>query len=237
MVLNATGRTLNIVSLAGLAFAVGMVLDAAIVVLENIFRQREQGLRGDEASMKGTSQVWGALLASTATTVAIFMPVIFLEDEVGQLFGDLAITISAGVVASLLVAVTVLPTAASNWIRREGIEDIHSHWWRWVTDHVMSFTDTPRKRWAWVGGLTVVPLALAIWLLPPADYLPEGKKNMSMGFVLTPPGMGMPTIEEEFLKEINRRMAPYLTGEKQPKVRSYFLGAAERWGTFFRYFR
>jgi multidrug efflux pump subunit AcrB len=216
MVLNATGRTLNIISLAGLAFAVGMVLDAAIVVLENIFRQREQGLRlrGDEASLKGTTQVWGALLASTATTVAIFMPVIFLEDEVGQLFGDLAITISAGVVASLLVAVTVLPTAASNWIKREGIEDLHRGWWRWVTDHVMNWTDTPRKRWSWVAGLTVLPVALALMLLPPADYLPEGKKNLAFGFVLTPPGMGMKTIEEEFLNEIDRRMAPYLSGEK-----------------------
>lgn len=233
MVLNVAGRTLNIVSLAGLAFAVGMVLDAAIVVLENIFRQREQGLRGDEASMKGTSQVWGALLASTATTVAIFMPVIFLQDEVGQLFGDLAIAISAGVVASLLVAVTVLPTAASNWIRREGIEDHHSSWWRWVTDHVMNLTDTPRKRWSWVGGLTVLPMVLAILLIPPADYLPEGKKNMLFGFVLTPPGMGMQTIEDEFMTEINRRMEPYLSGEKQPQVRNYFLGAAQRWGTFF----
>jgi len=233
IVLYATDRTLNIVSLAGLAFAVGMVLDGAIVVLENIFRQREQGLRGDEASLKGTTQVWGALLASTATTVAIFMPVIFLQDEVGQLFGDLAVTISAGVVASLLVAVTVLPTAASNWIRREGIEDLHRNWWRWVTDHVMNWTDTPARRWSWIGGLTVLPMLLAILLLPPADYLPEGKKNMVFGFILSPPGMGIDTIETEFLDEIDRRMAPYLSGEKEPRVRNYFLGAAERWGTFF----
>lgn len=233
IVLNATGRTLNIVSLAGLAFAVGMVLDGAIVVLENIFRQREQGLRGDEASLKGTTQVWGALLASTATTVAIFMPVIFLEDEVGQLFGDLAITISAGVVASLLVAVTVLPTAASNWIRREGIEDHHKSWWRWVTDHIMNWTDSPRKRWSWIAGLTAIPMVVALLLLPPADYLPEGKRNMTFGFILAPPGMGMQTIEKEFLQEIDRRMAPYLTGEKQPKVRNYFLGGAQRWGVFF----
>ncbi len=233
IVLNASGRTLNIVSLAGLAFAVGMVLDAAIVVLENIFRQREQGLRGDDASLRGTTQVWGALLASTATTVAIFMPVIFLEDEVGQLFGDLAITISAGVVASLLVAVTVLPTAASNWIRREGIEDLHKSWWRWVTNHVMSWTDTPKKRWSWIAGLTALPLLIAVLLLPPADYLPEGKKNLVFGFVLAPPGMGMEALEEEFLEEINDRMAPYLSGEKEPKVRNYFLGAARRWGVFF----
>ncbi len=233
LILNATGRTLNIVSLAGLAFAVGMVLDAAIVVLENIFRQREQGMRGDEASLKGTTQVWGALLASTTTTVAIFMPVIFLQDEVGQLFGDLAITISAGVVASLLVAVTVLPTAASNWIRHEGIEDHHRSWWRWVTDHVMTWTDTPRRRWGWIAGLTTIPIALALILLPPADYLPEGKRNMAFGFVLAPPGMGVETLKTEFLDEIDLRMAPYLSGEKEPQVRNYFLGAARRWGIFF----
>lgn len=233
MVLSAAGRTLNIVSLAGLAFAVGMVLDAAIVVLENIFRQREQGLRGDEASLKGTTQVWGALLASTATTVAIFMPVLFLQDEVGQLFGDLAITISAGVVASMLVAVTVLPTAASNWIRKEGIEDHHRRWWRWATDHIMSLTSTPRKRWSWIAGLTALPIALVLFLLPPADYLPEGKKNMVFGMILAPPGMGMEVIEEEFLDEIDRRLAPYLTGEKQPQVQNYFSGGARRWGVFF----
>ena len=146
MVLNIAGRTLNIISLAGLAFATGMVLDAAIVVLENIFRQREVGREGDEASERGTMQVWGALLASTVTTVAIFMPVVFLQDEAGQLFSDLAITISAAVVASLVVAVTVLPSAASNWVKGSAIEDVHRHWWRWITDHIMCWTDTPRRR-------------------------------------------------------------------------------------------
>ena len=125
MVMNITGRTVNIISLAGLAFATGMVLDAAIVVLENIFRQREAGRDPFEASERGTVQVWGALLASTATTVAIFMPVVFLDDEAGQLFADLAITISAAVVASLVVAVTVLPAAAAVWIKGTGIEDLH----------------------------------------------------------------------------------------------------------------
>jgi hypothetical protein len=79
IVLNAAGRTINIISLAGLAFAVGMVLDAAIVVLENIVRLREKGSPSDEAALRGTSQVWGALVASTATTVAIFLPIVFLN--------------------------------------------------------------------------------------------------------------------------------------------------------------
>ncbi|MCJ7814642.1 MAG: efflux RND transporter permease subunit [Xanthomonadales bacterium] len=232
MVLDFTGRTLNIISLAGLAFATGMVLDAAIVVLENIFRQREVGVHGNEASMRGVTQVWGALLASTATTVAIFMPVIFLDNEAGQLFSDLAVTISATVVASLLVAVTVLPAAAANWIKGEAIDDHHRHWWHWVTSHIMSWTSTPRKRWTWIGTLTIAPVFVALLLIPPADYLPEGKKNFFMGFMVTPPGMGMKTATDELVDIIDERLAPYLSGEKQPQLRNYFLGSAKSWGTF-----
>ncbi len=232
MVLYAAGRTLNIISLAGLAFATGMVLDAAIVVLENIFRQREQGLGGNEASMRGVTQVWGALLASTATTVAIFMPVIFLRNEAGQLFSDLAVTISAAIAGSLLIAVTVLPTAAAKWIKGEAIDDHHRHWWRWATSHIMAWTDSPRRRWTWVATLTILPILLALWLIPSADYLPEGKKNFVMGFMVTPPGMGTRTAAEELVGVIDERMAPYLSGEKQPQVRSYFIGSAKAWGTF-----
>jgi multidrug efflux pump subunit AcrB len=232
MVLDFAGRSLNIISLAGLAFATGMVLDAAIVVLENIFRQREAGLGGDDASMRGVSQVWGALLASTATTVAIFMPVIFLENEAGQLFSDLAVTISAAVVASLLVAVTVLPTAASNWIKGEAIDDHHQQWWRWVTNHIMSWTDTQKKRWTWVAGLTIIPVIVALSLIPPADYLPEGKRNFFFGIMITAPGLGVETAREELVGEVTERLAPYLSGEKQPQLERYFLGSARGWGTF-----
>lgn len=232
MVLDFAGRSLNIISLAGLAFATGMVLDAAIVVLENIFRQREAGLAGDEASMRGVSQVWGALLASTATTVAIFMPVIFLENEAGQLFSDLAVTISAAVVGSLLVAITVLPTAASNWIKGEAIDDHHKHWWRWVTNHIMTWTETRRRRWTWVATLTLIPVALAIMLIPPADYLPEGKRNFFFGVMITAPGMGMETAREELVGVVAERLAPYLEGEKEPQLGQYFMGSSRGWGTF-----
>jgi multidrug efflux pump subunit AcrB len=232
MVLYFSGRTLNIISLAGLAFATGMVLDAAIVVLENIFRQREVGLEGDAASMRGVSQVWGALLASTATTVAIFMPVIFLQNEAGQLFSDLAVTISAAVIASLLVAVTVLPTAAANWIKGDAIDDRHRNWWRWITSHIMSWTDSPRRRWTWIAALTLTPFLIVALLLPPADYLPEGKRNFFMGFMVTPPGIGTMTAKEELVGVIDERLEPYLKGEKAPALKKYFLGSARGWGTF-----
>jgi multidrug efflux pump subunit AcrB len=232
IVLNITGRTLNIISLAGLAFATGMVLDAAIVVLENIFRQRESGRDGDEASERGTLQVWGALVASTATTVAIFMPVVFLRDEAGQLFGDLAITISAAVTASLIVAVTVLPSAASNWVKGSAIEDVHRHWWAWTTDHIMSWTGTPHRRRIWVMVLTVIPVVLLLILKPAADYLPEGKRNFIFGFMVSPPGLGVETAKREVMDVIDQRLDQYINGENRLQMDSYFLGVSPGFGTF-----
>lgn len=232
MVLNVAGRTLNIISMAGLAFATGMVLDAAIVVLENIFRQREAGRQGNEASERGTMQVWGALVASTATTVAIFMPVVFMQDEAGQLFSDLAITISAAVTASMIVAVTVLPAAAANWVKGEAIVDIHRHWWRWVTDHIMSWTSTPTRRRSWVAILTTVPLLLVIFLTPSADYLPEGKRNFIFGFMVAPPGLGLATAETEVMDVMDERLAPYINGEDPLQLENYFVGSAKGFGTF-----
>jgi multidrug efflux pump subunit AcrB len=232
LVMNIAGRTLNIISLAGLAFATGMVLDAAIVVLENIFRQREQGLTGNEASERGTLQVWGALLASTATTIAIFMPVVFLEDEAGQLFADLAITISAAVAASLLVAVTVLPSAAANWIKGAAIEDLHRDWWRWVTDHIMFWTETPRRRWTWVAVLTLTPILLVVLLKPSADYLPEGRQNWISGFMIAPPGLGVETGKREIMNVIDQRLTPHINGEHPIQLDNYYMGSSPGFGTF-----
>ena len=111
--LDLFGRSLNVISLAGLAFAVGMVVEGAIVVSGNVVRLREGGMPLEEACRKGARQVAGALLASTATTVAVFVPVLFLKDVEGQLFGDLALTISIAVAISVVAALTLLPVALS----------------------------------------------------------------------------------------------------------------------------
>ena len=225
MVLDGLGMSLNVISMAGLAFATGMVLDAAIVVLENIVRQREQGRDGFEAADRGASQVWGALVASTATTVAIFLPVFFLQDEAGQLFGDLAVVISAAIICSLFVAIIVLPAASWRLLGDRAMDDRHVHWWRNAADYVMKLTDTRKRRIGWISGLIGVPLAIGIFLLPPADYLPEGQRNLVSAFVLAPPGMGPDTVQEELVDVINERLKPYLNGEKEPKLKNTFLGA------------
>ncbi len=225
IVLDGLGMSLNVISMAGLAFATGMVLDAAIVVLENIVRQREQGRDGFEAADRGAGQVWGALVASTATTVAIFLPVLFLEDEAGQLFGDLAVVISAAIICSLFVAIIVLPAASWRLLGERAMDDRHVHWWRNAADYVMKLTDTRKRRIAWISSLIGVPLAIGVFLLPPADYLPEGQRNLVSAFVLAPPGMGPDTVQEELVDVINERIKPYLNGEKEPKLKNTFLGA------------
>jgi multidrug efflux pump subunit AcrB len=224
LVLDGMGRSLNVISLAGLAFATGMVLDAAIVVLENIVRQREQGRDAFESADRGASQVWGALLASTATTVAIFLPVLFLKDEAGQLFGDLAVVISAAIICSLLVAIIVLPAASYRLLGDRSMEDRHKSWWHNAADFVMWLTSTRERRIGWITGLIAVPLAIGYFLLPPADYLPEGRQNFVSAFVQTPPGMGPETAKAELIDVINERLKPYLSGEKQPKIANNFLG-------------
>ncbi len=224
VVMYITNRTLNIISMAGLAFAVGMVLDAAIVVLENIVRLREKGEAPEQASLKGATQVWGALIASTVTTVAIFLPIAFLEAVSGQLFADLAITIAVAIVASLIIAVTVLPTAARNLLAQVKDEDPHAHWWRNITKGIMRITSTPTKRYAWIFGLMLTSFVGSWLLFPKIDYLPKGNQNQFQAFILPPPGLSYPAARVEMSDEINRRIMPYLTGEKEPKIAHTWMG-------------
>lgn len=117
LILALLGRSLNVISLAGLAFAVGMVVDNAIVVLESIYSRAEAGEPRFQAAVNGTRDVWGAVVSSTLTTVAVFLPVVFIQEEAGQLFRDIALAIAAAVSLSLLVAITVIPPAAARVLR------------------------------------------------------------------------------------------------------------------------
>ncbi len=225
-----TGRTLNIISLAGLAFAMGMVLDAAIVVLENIVRLREGGESSSVAADHGASQVWPALVASTATTVAIFVPILFLKDVAGQLFADLAFAIAVAVVTSLVIAITIIPTASTTWLRNIHLTDPHENWWERGTRFIMRLTDTPRRRIGWIAGLALVSVGLSAALFPRPDYLPEGEQNFVFGFILPPPGQSIDTAEAEFISVVNERFGPYLSGEKHPHIESYFMGVFGRFG-------
>lgn len=113
LILHLLGRSLNVISLAGLSFAVGMLVDNAVVVLENIYRHWQEGASPLKAATDGTQEVVGAVVASTLTTLAVFVPVLFVEQEAGQLFRDIALAISAAVGLSLIVSITLIPVLAS----------------------------------------------------------------------------------------------------------------------------
>ncbi|MGD2135913.1 MAG: efflux RND transporter permease subunit [Gemmatimonadales bacterium] len=118
--LDLTGVTLNIMSLGGLALGVGMLVDNSIVVLENVFRHREEGQGGETSAAQGAEEVQGAITASTLTTISVFGPIIYVEGVAGELFGDLSFAVAFALLASLLVAITLLPMLAARWRARLG---------------------------------------------------------------------------------------------------------------------
>jgi multidrug efflux pump subunit AcrB len=223
VVLQLTGRSLNVISLAGLAFAVGMVLDAAIVVSENIVRLRERGEVPSIAALAGTRQVKGALLASTATTVAIFLPVLFLQDVEGQLFADLALTISIAVVMSLFVALTVLPTLAGSWLKPKKLTRNHAQNWAKLSGLLMSASSTSRRRIILITSLMSIPVLITWLLFPQLDYLPPVKRDAVDAFLQFPPGSNTETNENEIVNKLVERLQPYMDGEKEPALKNYYI--------------
>jgi len=188
------GRSVNVISLAGMAFAVGMVVDNAIVVLENIYRHLELGKSSVQAAIDGTREVFGAILAATLTTVCVFIPILLIEEEAGQLFRDIALAIVASVSLSLLVSVTVIPTCASRLL---GARNRSS-------GKAGGFSPARMVGGAvyWLSGSVIARVVIVIVfaglsvfgtlaLMPPADYLPVGNRNLYFGLMIPPPGYNL----------------------------------------------
>ncbi|RLQ22349.1 efflux RND transporter permease subunit [Seongchinamella sediminis] len=221
VVLRLTGKTLNVISLAGLAFAVGLVMDAAIIVQENIVRLRATGLSSVDATLQGCRQVSGALFSSTLTSVAIFLPILFMVGVEGQLFKDLAITLTAAVSVSLLTALTILPAAAHRLSANNVREDRFESRWRQLADAVLTATKTRTRRIAWSGAILGGSLVLSWVFLPQIDFLPKARIDAIQTYFATPPGINLDTLEKEIASEVIGRLKPYYDGEAQPGIRGY----------------
>jgi hydrophobic/amphiphilic exporter-1 (mainly G- bacteria), HAE1 family len=201
LMMNLFGRTLNVVSLAGMAFAVGMVVDNSIVVLENIYRHSQMGKTRFQAALDGSNEVWGAVLASTLTTIAVFIPVVFVQQEAGQLFRDIAIAISCAVGLSLVVSVTVIPSLSAKILNaaegdhsRFGFHNLFGGVYlaeaftNGVTRFVYWLCGGVFRRLATVVVLTGISIGMSLWLMPKTEYLPQGNRNLLFGIMLPPPG-------------------------------------------------
>lgn len=226
IVMNLLGRSINVISLAGLAFAVGMVVDNAIVVLENIYRHRQMGKDRQRAAIEGTGEVWGAVLSSTLTTIAVFLPILFIVQETGQLFRDIAIAICGAVGLSLIVSITVIPSAAARlfaddavavatdsargrrtWSNLYGLVDLAQRFTDLLARGIYRMIQRPGLCVLVVVGFTVTALGGAWLLAPKPEYLPTGNRNLLIGLLLPPPGYNV----EEF-----RRIALELEGDFAP---------------------
>jgi multidrug efflux pump subunit AcrB len=188
------GRTLNVISLAGIAFAIGMSVDNTIVVLESIERRRRQGLGRFQAALEGTREVWAATLASTLTTVLVFVPVLFVQEEAGQLFSDIAIAISASITFSMLVAVTVVPLATLHLPGQT--QSPPDRGGSWLARLIAAMTRRPLARYACMIVTTAATGAALFWLTPPAEYLPEGEEAKSFSVMIAPPGYNLAEMEK-----------------------------------------
>ena len=112
-----TGETLNIISMGGLALGIGMMIDSSIVILENIFKKRRKGYQSKKRHTIGASELGPAVIASTLTTAAVFVPVVFVDGLASQIFRPLALTVVFALTASLLVAITLVPMLSTQFMR------------------------------------------------------------------------------------------------------------------------
>ncbi len=223
IVLKILDRSINVISLAGMAFAVGMVVDNSIVILENIYRHLTMKKGVMKAAYDGASEVWGAVLASTLTTLAVFVPIVFIEEEAGQMFEDIAITISASIALSLLVSITVIPTLTTLLIRLKPGEEyrpgaLHRTLLRPVIYLAEKAADAYAGtlsmligktfagvlgRWVTVAGVVAI-LLWSVTLLPEKDYLPYGNSNMVFMLIEPVPGVPAQTNMRYFDSYVNK---------------------------------
>ncbi len=208
------GRTINVISLAGIAFALGMTLDNSIVVLENIELERKRGASRFDSAVRGVRQVWPAVFASTMTTVLVFLPVAFVEQEAGQLYSDVAIAISAAIMASMLIAVTVVPTAAARLDFGESAPVFSTATRvRGITlAFVARLLATSRHRVGTVICAAGISLGLILWLTPAAEYLPEGEEPKVFANMSAPPGYNLPAMQE-IGREVEAALLPHIQAD------------------------
>lgn len=167
-----TGINLNILSLSGLALGVGMLVDNSVVVIENIYRLRNRGLPAPRAAVQGARQVSGSVISSTLTTICVFLPLVFTTGMIMDLLSDMALTIGYSLIASLIVALTVVPCAGSTVLKKQ--KEIRHPWF----DRLLNLYE---KALRFCLNCKPVPIALAVGLLVFSVW-----QVIHMGIVLIP---------------------------------------------------
>jgi multidrug efflux pump subunit AcrB len=203
-------RTINVISLAGIAFAIGMTIDNTIVVLESIEQERQKGKSRRQAAHDGTRGVWAAVLSGTMTTVLVFVPLLFVKEEAGQLFSDIGIAISSAIVVSMVVAIALVPVAYANFTwRGSGSGDPPPPRRQFLLVPLFWLLEKTWRRLACMAVTLAATLAALVFLTPPAEYLPEGEEAKVFATMIAPPGYSLQEMAG-IAAELNAELLPAL---------------------------
>jgi multidrug efflux pump len=226
IVLYALDFSVNLLTLLALVLAIGLVVDDAIVVLENIFRRMaEKGESPLVAAYRGTRQVGFAVVATSLVLIAVFVPIAFLEGDVGRLFSEFALTMAAAVAFSSIVALSLSPMLASKILKRpssgppRGVAAGTDALFRWTRRRYRRLLNRSLKHPLPVVGLFVLLLVAAAWLLGqiPTEYAPQEDRGAFFVIVNGPEGASFAYMQE-YMDEIERRLMPFVTSGEATRL-------------------
>lgn len=242
--LGAFDRTLNVILLAGVSFAISMIIDSAIVVLENILRHIKIQKDLLKACVVGTYEVTGALFASTITTLAIFIPIIFLKDDAGKLFVDIAVAASSSIGISLLICLFIIPTFLYVVLKRfytqkeeNKISLLIEKLGQFLSSKIMQSVDFCTKTTIRQIASVVIFIGMCGWFsfmaFPKTDYLPKGNQNFAIAYLSIPSGLSLQE-KEHMVKILKSKFQPFLITnpnhsdqDEVPLIKDFFISAGE----------
>ena len=213
IILHMLGFSINLLTLLALVLAIGLVVDDAIVVLENIYRRIEEGEPPLSAAFNGTRQVGFAVIATTVVLVAVFAPITFLEGDLGRLFGEFSIAMAAAVSFSLLVAVTLCPMIASKILRKKEKDVFNRSVDSIFEKYKRAYGRTLEKAlqfrlFVMLGFAGIAGLSFLLFSLLPSEYSPKEDRGAFFINVTGPEGASF-EYTKEYIEEIERRLLPY----------------------------
>ncbi|MCM3715601.1 efflux RND transporter permease subunit [Alkalihalobacillus oceani] len=205
-----SGETLNVLTLGGLALGVGMMVDNAIVILENIYRKRQEGESLREAAIHGTGEIGGAIVASTLTTVVVFLPIVFVDGLAAQLFKPLALTVAFALLASLITALIIVPLLSSTFLRttdETSVFQVGFEKTKAVYKRLLEFSLQRPKR---IIAVTTALLAGSLSCIPllGTEFLPAQDQSFISIDVRLPPGSAL-SATYQVTEEINEKLAAF----------------------------
>ncbi|GAE31325.1 efflux RND transporter permease subunit [Halalkalibacter hemicellulosilyticus] len=210
-----TGETLNVLSMGGLALGLGMMVDSSIVILENIFSKRQQGYSMIEAAKEGGSELASAVLASTLTSVVVFLPIVFVEGLASEIFRPLAYTVAFALFASLVVSLTLIPMLSSKLLSKVKVDEPEEkkgfdRWFEKATDvyeRVLNWALIKRKTTVALTGLAIVA-SLALTPFIGMSFIPEADQGQVQMNVVTQTGTRLAELDE-IAERVNGTLQPY----------------------------